>query len=144
MKKQVFIQSYDSFARQAGERFNVNPVVILAQGALESGWGTSTLSTRYHNFFGICAYGRPNEFWEGDGVTLGQHCLQFRVYGEPSQSFFDFARLIRSAYSTAAAMSFNPEAFAKEIAYSKYISEVNGDNREAYRNALVQIARQLS
>ena len=42
----------------------------------------------------------------------------------------DYCRLLRSAYPRAADMSANPTAFAKEIAYSPYISEVNGDNRE--------------
>ena len=34
--------------------------------------------------------------------------------------------------------------FAKEIAYSPYISEVNGDNREAYRKLIVQLCRKIS
>lgn len=41
-------------------------------------------------------------------------------------------------------MSANPTAFAKEIAYSPYISEVNGDNREAYRKLIVQLCRKIS
>lgn len=33
--------------------------------------------------------------------------------------------------------------FAREIAYSRYISEVNGDNREVYRLSLTRICRSL-
>ncbi|MCC8154390.1 MAG: hypothetical protein LIP01_09345 [Tannerellaceae bacterium] len=40
-------------------------------------------------------------------------------------------------------MSPDTEAFAKEMAYSPYISEVNGDNRENYRRALVQISAEI-
>ncbi len=63
------------------------------------------------------------------------------MYPDAASSFFDYARLIRSSYASAADMSYNPEAFAKEIAYSKYISEVNGDNRETYRSSIVSICR---
>ena len=34
--------------------------------------------------------------------------------------------------------------YAKAIAYSPYISEVNGDNREAYRKLIVQLCRKIS
>ena len=51
----------------------------------------------------------------------------------------DFSRLIHTAYPVAASLSAHPSAYAKEIAYSKYISEVNGDNRTAYQRMLVSI-----
>ncbi|MCD7937812.1 MAG: glucosaminidase domain-containing protein [Tannerellaceae bacterium] len=142
--QQQFITTYLPLARQVEARFGLNPVVILAQAALESGWGQSKLATEYHNFFGICGYGRPNEFWSGMSVELGKDSPAFRRYREPLQSFMDYGRLITTAYKTAAGMSYHPEAFAKEIAYSKYISEVNGDNREAYRSTLARICKQLT
>ena len=55
----------------------------------------------------------------------------------------DFARLIHAAYLVAASLSTHPSAYAKEIAYSKYISEVNGDNRAAYQRMLVLICRTI-
>ena len=55
----------------------------------------------------------------------------------------DFARLIHTAYPVAASLSAHPSAYAKEIAYSKYISEVNGDNRVAYQKMLVSICRTI-
>ena len=36
------------------------------------------------------------------------------------------------------------KAFARKIAYSKYISEVNGDNRAAYQALLVKVCRKIS
>ena len=68
----------------------------------------------------------------------------FRIYPDDKCSFMDYCRLLRSAYPRAADMSANPTAFAKEIAYSPYISEVNGDNREAYRKLIVQLCRKIS
>jgi flagellar protein FlgJ len=141
MKKSIFIQTYLPLATLAGEAFELNPTVILAQAAIESGWGESTLAREHNNFFGITAYSKPNAYWPGEGVQLGEDALRFRIYPEARLSFLDYARLIRTCYPQVAALSFHPQAFAKEIAYSRYISEVNGDNREAYRKALCQIAR---
>lgn len=147
MMKQLFASLYLPAALQAGKQYKLNPAIILAQAAIESGWGESLLSKRFHNFFGITGYGKPNLYWNGDttdpAAEGGPSHLQFRVYPSAENSFMDFARLIRSAYPIAASFSFHPEAYAKEIAYSPYISEVNGDNRMAYRQMLVQIEREL-
>lgn len=148
MFKQEFIKQYYPLASKAGECFGINPVVILAQAAIESGWGESTLAKEHHNFFGITAYGRPNAFWKGTKTDLsennGSASLWFRTYATADDSFMDFARLIHTAYPVAASLSAHPSAYAKEIAYSKYISEVNGDNRAAYQRMLVSIAKQVT
>ena len=60
-----FISSYLPLARKAGESFRINPVVILAQAVIESGWGQSDLAREHHNFFGITAYGKKNVWWKG-------------------------------------------------------------------------------
>lgn len=147
MTKKEFIQQYRFPAQHAGECFGINPVVILAQSAIETGWGESTLAREHNNFFGITAYGRPNAFWKGGKTDLsenGNHAtLWFRTYHSAEDSFMDFARLIHTAYPVAARLSSSPSAYAKEIAYSKYISEVNGDNRAAYQRMLVSICRSM-
>ena len=120
-----FISSYLPLARKAGESFRINPIVILAQAVIESGWGQSDLAREHHNFFGITAYGKKNVWWKGEGIELGVHSL------------------IRHAYTPAADVSNNPQAFARSISYSRYISEVNGDNREAYRILLIKLCRQI-
>lgn len=144
MQKEEFIKQYLSPARKAGECFGINPVVILAQSAIETGWGESTLAKEHNNFFGITAFGRPNTFWKGPKTDLSENggipSLWFRKYETPEDSFMDYARLIHTAYPVAASLSNTPSAFAKEIAYSKYISEVNGDNRAAYQRMLVSIS----
>ena len=143
MGKGEFVKGYGEMARMAGELYRMNPVVILAQAAIESGWGESTLAVKYHNFFGITGYGVTNAYWHGGKTDLGNGGLLFRRYDTPEHSFLDFARLIFTAYPQAAAVSFHPAAYAQEIAYSRYISEVNGDNRAAYQKMLAAIARQI-
>ena len=70
MTKLDFIKQYLPLAQKAAERFGMNPVIILAQSAIETGWGKSALCREHNNFFGITAYGRPNPFWEGDRTDL--------------------------------------------------------------------------
>lgn len=143
MDKQIFFKKFLPAAQAAGKHFKLNPDIILAQAAIESGWGESVLCTVYYNYFGLTGYGQPSLYWKG-AKTLkiedgGISHLQFRIYESTEHSFFDFARLIRTVYQTAASVSIYPEAYAKEIAYSRYISEANGDNREAYRQLLIKI-----
>lgn len=132
MTKYEFVKRFFPEAEAAEKQFHINPVVMLAQAAIESGWGESDLSKRHRNLFGITGYGPVNDFWHGCGVALVPGGLSFRKYADTQSSFFDYARLIVTAYPAAAAVSYYPSAFAREIAYSKYISEVNGDNRAVY------------
>lgn len=116
--KQAYISTHLADARSAGARFHLNPIILLAQAALESGWGTSRLAREANNHFGITGYGASN-------------------------AYLDFARLLVCSYPQAAAMSRFPADYAKAIAYSPYISELNGDNRERYRETLVQLCREI-
>ena len=126
MKQSEFLHPLLPLAQKAGEAFRINPVVILAQAAIESGWGQSTLAVEHHNYF-----------------ELGAHSLRFRVYDSPADSFMDYARLVRSAYPFAADASNDAKTFARKISQSKYISEVNGDNRAAYQALLVKISKKI-
>ena len=143
MTKQDFVNKFYPAAKAAGAEFNINPVVILAQAAIESGWGESKLST-YNNFFGITAYGRINNYWHGGKIQLADNGLTFRRYDTMENSFMDYCRLIRGSYRTSADLSFHPAAFAKSIAYSKYISEVNGDNRASYQILMEKLSASIA
>lgn len=140
-----FVKDSLQAAVSAGATFHMNPSVILAQAAFESGWGTSNLATGSNNFFGLTAYGCSNAYWHGGktSVNTASYSLDFRRYDTRENSFLDFARLIRNSYRTAWQLSSTPEAYAREIAYSPYISELNGDDRETYRLSLVQIERKI-
>ena len=138
-----FVKDSLQAAVSAGAAFHMNPSVILAQAAFESGWGTSHLATGSNNFFGLTAYGASNQYWHGGKtqVKTDSYSLDFRRYDTRENSFLDFARLIRNNYRAAWQVSSDPEAYAREIAYSPYISELNGDDRETYRHSLVCIDR---
>ena len=149
MDKNEFIHYFLPAAEAAGEAYQINPNIILAQAAVESGWGESNLALNHFNFFGITGYGRPSAHWTGTRVDIragksgDKPGLMFRSYPRHQASFLDFARLIRQVYPRTAAVSFDPKAYAKEIAYSPYISEVNGDNREAYQRLIASVCRSI-
>ena len=138
MTKEEFIKTYYPLAEKAGKKYNINPTVILAQGAHESGWGGSYAARVRYNFFGILASGSINEYWDGSkSASQTNPKLVFRIYKTPEDSFMDFARLISKNYKTAASVSNDSTQYAKAIAYSPYISEQNGDNRPAYQSAVI-------
>ena len=143
MIKEIFVQQFYPLAQAAGKQFKMNPVVVLAQAAIESGWAESRLSKDYNSFFGITGYGGITAYWAGEKVRLNETGLLFRRYASARDSFFDFCRLIRASYTSAADVSNVPAAYAQEIAYSRYISEVNGDNRQNYKRMLMQISADM-
>ena len=67
--KHAYISTHLADAQSAGARFHLNPIILLAQAALESGWGTSRLAREANNHFGITGYGASNAFWHGGRVT---------------------------------------------------------------------------
>ena len=105
MTKQEFINQFYPAAKAAGIAFSINPVVILAQAAIESGWGESRLAS-YHNYFGITAYGRINNYWHGGKIQLTEKGLPFRRYDTTENSFLDYCRLLRGSYNTQANLSY--------------------------------------
>ena len=145
MTKQQFTISYLPLAIKAGERYGMLAEVILAQAAIESGWGGSYGARVRKNFFGITAAGSPNTYWDGSySVSQNQYQLKFREYKTDQDSFYDFARLISSKYKSAHSVSSDSTAYAQAIAYSPYISEQNGDNRENYKNLIISSFNSIS
>ena len=101
----AFLRSIAPEALLAARDHALPPSVILAQAALESGWGRSTLATRYNNFFGMKA-GRAAtaavllETVEGVGTPA---TARFRRYEGLGDSVRDHARLIAGDPRYAAA-----------------------------------------
>ena len=88
-KKINFLHTCREAAAEAEKLFGMNARIILAQGALESGWGTSMLATEHHNFFGLMGYGASNAYWHGQRATFepayGTFVIELAA-GEDAQS----------------------------------------------------------
>lgn len=99
-----FLDRLEGPAQAASRKTGVPAELILAQAALETGWGRHEIPTRdggnSHNLFGIKAGSR----WQGDTTDIttteyvnGRPVKQvdrFRVYGSFEEAFTDYARLI--------------------------------------------------
>lgn len=95
MNPEQFYAQYLPYARSVTERTGVDPRLVLAQAALETGYGKSAPN---FNFFGIKSHGRgggedlmTSEFEDGEMVRKPQ---SFRGYTDPSQSFEDYASFL--------------------------------------------------
>ncbi len=107
------------------------PSVLIAQAAIESNWGRSTLSAKYNNFFGIKAgkswKGRTvnmktGEVFDGRNVTISS---DFRVYDSLADSIRDRNRLLRTARYKTVEPAATPRAQAQAIKDSGYCTATN-------------------
>jgi flagellum-specific peptidoglycan hydrolase FlgJ len=133
MTPEEFIKQYSYYAVVTSTG-GIFPSVKLAQAALESGWGTSQLSTLYKNFFGI----KANSSWTGgvaDMSTLEYYGSQtpsriidgFRVYGrDPFESFHDHTQFLNEnpRYS-AALQAENAISQAVQLQAAGYATDPN-------------------
>lgn len=134
--KQFFDTNY-AFAIKAGERFNLNPAIILAVASYETGYGGSYSAKNDLNYFGLSASTYFNaEFWNGiDKRKTSDTAGAYRVYKSVQNSFYDFAWLISTAsrYQAAYKQSYNLTLFAEEFVKSGYFT----GNQANYKSALL-------
>lgn len=117
--KQKFISEMVNAIRQQSSFGGLFPSVMIAQGALESGWGESGLSKKYNNYFGVKASAskfsdawdpakdqsvnvRTSEYLNGGWNNNYQD--NFRVYRSMADSLQDRNALITRAPRYAAAL----------------------------------------
>lgn len=105
--------------------------VIIAQAAIESNWGRSTLSARYNNFFGIKASKswkgktvnmKTGEVFDGKQVTITSN---FRVYDSLAESIRDRNRLLRMPRYKAVEPATTPQAQVEAIRAAGYCTATN-------------------
>jgi flagellar protein FlgJ len=128
--------------RRAAAALGVNPVGMLAQAALETGWGQrmprTAAGTPSLNLFGVKAGGEWNgaravagtvEF-SRDGVA-SQRRTAFRAYGSIEESVSDFAKLLASSprYREVVAAGGDAQAYVDGIASSGYATDPDYGNK---------------
>lgn len=99
----AFVTDLWPHAQRVGRALGIDGRVILAQAALETGWGERMARTPdgrpSHNLFGIKAHGWGGavtsvptlEFRDG---TVQREVAQFRAYRSPAEAFDDYARFL--------------------------------------------------
>lgn len=92
---QSYIARYSQIALEQEKLYGVPASITLAQGILESGAGTSSLTRNANNHFGIKAYGgwtgRVYLAWDDEA-----HKSCFRVYSSAADSFKDHSMFLRN------------------------------------------------
>lgn len=98
--QQAFIESVAEGAIEGWNEYGVLPSITVAQAILESGWGSSTLSTQAHNLFGIKGSYNGNyvtmstrEVINGQSVYVN---AAFRAYDNNSESVEDHGNFLYS------------------------------------------------
>jgi len=145
----AFVATMLPMAEQAAKRIGVDPRYLVAQAALETGWGKSVMrnsdGSSSHNLFGIKATGN----WEGDSARAitsefrdGQFVKEtaaFRSYDSYQDSFHDLVSLLQnnSRYQDAVKSADKPEQFVQELQKAGYATDPN------YASKISQIARQM-
>ncbi len=143
-----FVQQLMPHAEKAAKEISVKPEVLLAQAALETGWGKYVIQQpngeSSHNLFNIKADNR----WDGKNASIStieylgnkpqSREASFRVYNSYEESFQDYVSFLKSSprYSQALENTHSPEAFTNSLQaagyatdplYAKKIQRILGD-----------------
>ncbi len=130
-----FVKRMEPYAQQAAAQLGVSPDAVIAQAALETGWGQHVPSAggaSSSNLFGI----KAGSSWNGGSVTAltsevdqgGARVLPqaFRAYDSLQQGVSDYVSLLQgSRYSGARNTGTDVTAFANGLAHGGYATDPN-------------------
>ena len=130
-----FVSQLQAAARQAAQKIDVHPAVILSQAALETGWGKQVIQQAdgrsSHNLFNI----KAGQGWQGDTITVqtveyrdgvaAKEPATFRVYESYQASFDDYIQLLTTLprYRDALSVSQDPDAFISQLQAAGYATD---------------------
>jgi peptidoglycan hydrolase FlgJ len=150
-----FINRMMPAIKTAASSLGVNPMGLMAQAALETGWGQrmprNADGSPSYNMFGI----KAGEGWTGpkaiadsmevtNGVAAPKRTT-FRSYGSIEESVNDFAALLKTSprYKDALAAGANVQAYVARIGNSGYATDPDYGNKlneilkgDAFQSAL--------
>lgn len=145
-----FVNTMLPMAKEAADRIGVDPRYLVAQAALETGWGKSVMRAQdgssSHNLFGIKASGN----WKGDSARaitsefrngqMVKETAEFRSYASYKDSFHDLVTLLQSnnRYQDVLKSADNPEQFVRELQKAGYATDPD------YASKISQIAKQMT
>lgn len=141
----AFIRSLWPMAEKAAARIGASPEALLAQAALETGWGKAVIrhsdGSSSHNLFNIKADRR----WDGESVAkptleyrdgvAAKEVARFRAYGSFEASFDDYVDFLQSnpRYAEALRQADDPRQFVRSLQEAGYATD------PAYARKIVNI-----
>jgi len=147
--KEDFIETMMPYAESAAEQLGVDPRVLVAQAALETGWGKAVGKradgVTSFNLFNIKAqsgykgnsYNKQTvEYKEG---IAKQENASFRAYNSYQQSFYDYVQFIKtnSRYGNALANAADAQQYINNIQSAGYATDPH------YASKVSQIMRSI-
>ncbi|MCU7810902.1 MAG: flagellar assembly peptidoglycan hydrolase FlgJ [Candidatus Thiodiazotropha sp. (ex Notomyrtea botanica)] len=130
-----FVQGLWSAAEHAAAELGLPPEALLAQAALETGWGSAVMQSgngqSSHNLFGI----KADQRWDGgqvkketleyeDGVAVRKR-ERFRTYASFEQSFQDYVAFLKATprYAEALTNAENPSTYFRSLQDAGYATD---------------------
>ncbi|MFL1524608.1 flagellar assembly peptidoglycan hydrolase FlgJ [Pseudomonas sp. O230] len=145
-----FVNTMLPMAKEAAERIGVDPRYLVAQAALETGWGKSVMRAQdgssSHNLFGI----KASSSWKGNSAraitsefrngAMVKETAEFRSYDSYKDSFHDLVTLLQTnnRYQDVLKSADNPEQFVRELQKAGYATDPD------YASKISQIAKQMT
>ena len=131
-----FVTSMSPYAEKAARALGVDSSLLLAQAALETGWGSKMVKNSLgnsNNLFNI----KADRSWKGDkvatqtlefhGKTAVKEQASFRSYANFEESFNDYVKFLNEnpRYQTALQHQGSSENFIKGIHSAGYATDPN-------------------
>ena len=136
-----FVRQLHPYAEQAAKELGVEPKVLLAQAALETGWGRSLIKSsnggNSFNLFNI----KADKAWQGKQVQVPTLEFEqgiakkvnagFRSYASFQESFRDYVDFIKTnpRYGDALKQAGNGERYLHELQQAGYATDPNYANK---------------
>lgn len=132
---EAFVDAILPHARAAAQKLGVPAKVLVAQSALETGWGkhlpVDAQGRANYNFFGI----KADSSWQGaqqtvntlefEGGAMVARKAAFRTYDSVASSFNDFVQFLQEnpRYRQALSTKGDPDAFARALQKAGYATD---------------------
>ncbi len=129
-----FVTKLKPYAVEAAKIIGIDPKLLLAQSALETGWGKHIAKTTQgessHNLFGI----KAQKDWQGNDVyaqtfeyennVVSKQNARFKAYASFQDSFADYMNLLKSTrYEKALANVQQPKMYLTELQGAGYATD---------------------
>jgi flagellar protein FlgJ len=132
---EAFVRQLLPMAERAAESSGINPRVMIAQAALETGWGKHMIKgeadSPSFNLFGI----KADQRWSGDSVDIAttefregvpmSERASFRAYPDYESSFRDYVSFLESnpRYKNVLGAADDPDKFARGLQEAGYATD---------------------
>lgn len=138
---EAFVRKLWPLAKRAAQKIGTSAEALIAQAALETGWGKSVIrrpdGTSSHNLFNI----KADDRWHGDTVAkqtveyshgmATKEVAQFRSYGSYAESFDDYVSFLQSnpRYQRALDVAADPKRFVQSLQQAGYATDPEYANK---------------